>query len=207
MDIAIIGAGSVGSALGGSFTKVGHRVFYGVRNPQDTKYEALRKESAGVFSVGEAADNARVVVLAVPWSAVHDIIAACGDLAGKIVVDCINPIKADFSGLEIGHTTSAGEVVASLAKGAHVVKCFNHTGFDNMADSAYGAVKPVLFAAGDDPESVRSVAGLARDIGFDAVEMQGLDRARQLEQLAWLWIDLAVNQGQGRKFAFALLRR
>jgi len=207
MDIAIIGAGPVGAALGGSFAKAGRTVAYGVRNPGDPKYASLIGGRASVLGIHEAAASAGVVFLAVPWQSVPEALAACGGLGGKILVDCTNPIKADFSGLQIGQTTSGGEVVASLAKGALVVKCFNQTGFANMADSAYEGHKPIMFAAGDDENAVRIVAGLAREIGFDAVPMAGLDRSRQLEQLAWLWIDLAVNQGLGRDIAFALMRR
>ncbi len=64
-----------------------------------------------------------------------------------------------------------------------------------------------MFAAGDDPEAVRITAFLASDIGFDAVELKGLAMARQLEQLAWLWISMAMKQGKGRNFAFAMLER
>lgn len=207
MDIAIIGAGSVATALGGSLSKAGHAVCYGVRAPKGAKHAPLREGGATILGIREAAGKAGIVFLAVPWPAVHEAIASCGGLGDKILVDCTNPIKADRSGLEIGHTTSAGETVAALAPGARVVKCFNHTGFDNMADTRYVDGKPVMFAAGDDQDAVRTVAGLARDIGFDAVPLKGLDRARQLEQLAWLWIDLAFNQGFGRRFAFSLLRR
>ena len=76
-----------------------------------------------------------------------------------------------------------------------------------MAEPDYRGQKSVIFAAGDDADAVKTVASLARDVGFDAVALKGLVMARQLEQLAWLWIDMAVKQGYGRDFAFALLRR
>ena len=66
------------------------------------------------------------------WGAAEQAIANAGDLTGKIVVDCTNPIGAD--GLLVGTTTSAGESVAGWATGASVVKAFNTTGSDNMAN-------------------------------------------------------------------------
>jgi predicted dinucleotide-binding enzyme len=62
------------------------------------------------------------VVLATPFSGAEAAISACGNLAGKIVVDCTNPLAPDLSGLTIGHTDSAGEAVARWAKGAKAVK-------------------------------------------------------------------------------------
>jgi 8-hydroxy-5-deazaflavin:NADPH oxidoreductase len=208
MDIAIIGAGNVGAALGGRLIQKGHRIRYGVPNPADEKYAALKSSaSSTVTTPAEAAKPAHVVLLATPWGVTKQAIEGLGSLVGKILVDCTNPIKADFSGLEVGHTTSGAEIVAGWAKDASVVKCFNQTGFNNMAEPAYDGRPSVMFAAGDDADALRTVASLARDVGFDAVALKGLHMARQLEQLAWLWIAMAAKQGFDRDFAFAMLRR
>ena len=63
-----------------------------------------------------------VVVLATPWNAAQDALRSCGNLKGKILLDCTNPLKADLSGLEVGHTTSGSEQVAAWSEGARVVK-------------------------------------------------------------------------------------
>jgi 8-hydroxy-5-deazaflavin:NADPH oxidoreductase len=76
-----------------------------------------------------------------------------GNLSGKIVIDCTNPLKPDLSGLAIGHTTSAAEQVASWAKGARVVKCFNTTSANNMANPNYGNDRPVMFLCGGDADA------------------------------------------------------
>ena len=208
MSVGIIGAGNVGGALGIRLAAKGHKIVFGVPDAADPKYEPLKKIAGATFiKPSEAAQRADVVMLTTPWQAAEQVIKDCGPLAGKIVVDCTNPIKADFSGLEFGHTTSAAEKIAGWAHGAKVVKCFNQTGFNNMAEPDYRGQKSVIFAAGDDADAVKTVASLARDVGFDAVALKGLVMARQLEQLAWLWIDMAVKQGYGRDFAFAMLRR
>jgi len=201
MRIGIIGAGNVGSALGRQLAKAGHEVVYGVPNPSSEKYRALKART-----VRDAAAFAEVVVLATPWPAAEAAIRSAGSLSGKILIDCINPLKPDLSGLALGHTDSAAEQIARWAPGAKVVKTFNHTGADNMANPAYGPQKPVLFVAGDDAAAKQTALQLVQDVGFDAVDAGPLANARLLEPLAMLWIYLAFH-GLGRNIAFALLKR
>jgi 8-hydroxy-5-deazaflavin:NADPH oxidoreductase len=93
---------------------------------------------ARAFAVREATAGADVVVLATPFSAAEQTIAECGNLAGKIVIDCNNPLLLDLSGLTVGHTDSAGKAVARWAKGARVVKMLNTIGSGNMWDRTTG---------------------------------------------------------------------
>src|SRR5947209_360327 len=207
MKIAVVGMGSVGAVLGRRWAAAGHAVTFGVRNPADP---ARRAEAAGMkaslASVRDAAAAAEVVVLAVPWGAVKDTLAAAGGLAGKVVLDCTNPLTADLKGLELGHTTSAAEAVARLAPGAKVVKVFNTTGADNMADPVYGGAGVTMFYAGDDAGAKAAAARLAADLGFAPVDAGPLAAARLLEPLALLWIRLAFEQF-GRDFALTVVRR
>jgi hypothetical protein len=210
MDIAIIGTGNVGSALARGWAAAGHRLHLGARRPQDPDVRALvARLGAGARSVAphEAAAAAPVVVLATPWPATREAVAGLGDLTGRVVVDCTNPLAPDLSGLALGHTTSGAEQVQSWARGAHVVKTFNQTGAENMAAARDFAVPPVQFVAGDDDKAKRTVLGLVRDLGFEAVDAGPLTSARLLEPLAMLWIACAYRFGLGRDFAFAALRR
>jgi len=210
MKIAIIGAGNVGGALGKGWAAKGHSVYFGVPEPQSEKTLALLKSigaNARAGNVQDAAANAEIVVFATPWNAAQNAVATAENLAGKIVIDCMNPLAPDLSGLVFGHTTSAAEQVASWAKGARVVKAFNTTGAANMADSRYAGGKPVMCIAGDDAAAKKSVSQLAADLGFDAVDAGPLKNARLLEPFAMLWIYLAVKQGLGPNIAFQLLRR
>lgn len=112
MKIGIIGSGNVGGALGKGWAKMGHSVVFGVRDPGDEKVKSLLKQAAPnarAGSVQEAAAFGEVVVLATPWPATQDAIRSAGNLKGKVVFDCTNPLKPDLSGLAIAHTTSAGE--------------------------------------------------------------------------------------------------
>jgi predicted dinucleotide-binding enzyme len=156
--------------------------------------------------VKEAAAFAEVVVLAIPWPATEAAIRSAGSLSGKIVIDCVNPLKPDLSGLAVGYTDSAAEQIARWAPGAKVFKAFNQTGADNMAQPGYGSQKSVMFVAGDDPEAKKTVLKLVSDVGFEAVDAGPLTNARLLEPLAMLWIYLAFH-GLGRNFALGLLKR
>lgn len=208
MRIGIIGAGSVGGALGRGWIRAGHEVTFGVRDPSDPKTARLREETgARAAAVAEAAAAGEVVVLATPWEATQEAVKSAGDLAGKIVFDCTNPLAPQLSGLTHGFDTSAGEQVASWAPGARVVKIFNTTGANNMENPDFDGVAATMFYCGDDAEAKAVAARLAADLGFDPVDAGKLDQARLLEPLALLWIRLAYVQNQGRDIAFKLMKR
>jgi len=206
MNIVIVGAGNVGRALGGGWVRTGHQVTFAVRDPNKPELAALKQSGASVTSSTGAATAGDVFALTVPWSAVGPSIAALGSLAGKIVIDATNPLTPDFA-LAVGHNDSAGETVARLARGARVVKAFNTTGFNNMADSRYTGGKLAMMVAGDDGDAKKIVLALAADLGFDAVDAGPLAMSRYLEPMAMVWIKLAIAQKMGRDFGFALLRR
>lgn len=205
MNITIIGAGHVGEALGNAFTQKGHIVYYGLVDPTKEKYRHLPELQR--LTPEEATKRSDIVILATPWKVAQDAIRACGNLKRKILVDCMNPINADFTGLEIGQTTSCAEQVVAAAPEAFVVKCFNMTGAHNVANPNYAPNKLVMLAASDHPEALDVVATLSTEIGFDTVKLPSLKLSRQLEQLAWLWIELSCNALQTPDIGFVLARR
>lgn len=204
MKIAVIGAGNVGAALGTRWAAAGYDVVFGVREPQSEKARAL---PAPALLPADAAREADVLLLATPWPATQAALETLGDLTGKVLLDATNPLRPDLSGLTHGHETSGGEFVAQWAAGARVVKVFNTTGAENLADPAYPSGPLVLPYCGDDPEAKRIAHALAAAIGFDPVDAGPLTQARLLEPLALLWISLAYRQGLGRDFGFRLERR
>src|SRR3954471_11318147 len=207
MRIGIIGAGSVGGALGRGWARAGHEVTFGVRDASDPKVQKLVAETgAKAASVADAASGAEVVVLATPWGATQDAVKSAGGLAGKGVFDCTNPLAPNLSGLTHGFDTSAAEQIASWAPQARVVKVFNTTGADNMANPDYHGVAAPMCSCGNDADAKATAARLASDLGFDPVDAGNLEQARLLEPLALLWIRLAYVQKQGRENAFKLLR-
>jgi 8-hydroxy-5-deazaflavin:NADPH oxidoreductase len=210
--IGVIGAGGVGGALGSAWARRGHEICFGVPNPESDKTRALVAGIGGRARAGSSADAAtfaEVVVLAVPWTAAETAVRDAGGLAGKIVIDCTNPLGMTPSGLGlvIGHTSSGGESIQRWAPRARVVKSLNTTGYGNMAEPLYAGQRSVMFVAGDDPAAKQTVGELVAELGFEVVDAGPLAASRLLEAHAMLWIDLALNRGLGRDFAFALLRR
>lgn len=208
MSIAILGAGNVGMALGQALTRRGETVVYGVPEPQ--KYAAAVAalgERARLTGTAEAIAGADLVILAVPHAATAGIAQSVADWQGKVLVDATNPLAPGLAGLTLGTTTSGAEVLAQQARGARVVKAFNSTGAENMADAAYAGGLPMMPVCGDDAPARQRVMALATLMGFEAVDMGPLMAARYLEPFAMTWIHLAFRQGMGRRFAFGLLRR
>jgi predicted dinucleotide-binding enzyme len=207
MRIAIIGAGNVGSALGRAWLRGGEDVSFGVPNPADPKYRSLPAER--LRSPPEVARNAEIIVLATPWPATEAAVKSLGDLSGKIIIDCTNPLGMGSYGLElvVGHTASGGEQVAFWAPAASVFKTLNQIGADNMDKAALFPVRPVMFIAGDDQTKKPVVMSLIAKLGFEPVDAGPLRIARLPEPYGMLWIDQALNRGRGPSFGFAITER
>jgi predicted dinucleotide-binding enzyme len=209
VTIAVIGAGKVGGALGEAFSKRGNTIRYGVRDQGSPRSRELAgaHPDASVHTVPEAVAPAEVVILATPWNATEAAITSAGDLAGKIILDCTNPLVMRSGSLELafGRDDSGGEAVARWAKRASVFKTLNQAGFEIMSNAAAFQPKPVMFVAGDDAGRKPPVLDLVASIGFEAVDFGKLEGARLLEAFALVWIKLAYGDF-GRDFAFALAR-
>lgn len=202
MRIAVIGAGNVGSTLGHAWQRHGHEITYGVRNPDDGRYVDL---GAAVTDNAAAAADADVVALCTPWQATQTAVSACGDLTGKVLIDCTNPLTPDVTALELGHTTSGAEQVAAWAPGARVCKAMNQIGAPMMDLPALPA-SPVMFVCGDDSDAKDVAAQLVRELGFETLDAGDLTAARLLEPLALLWIHMALRRGLGTGWALGVLR-
>lgn len=207
MKIGIIGAGNIGGNLGVLWAKRGHEVRFGVRDPEAEKELAARAgHDAEATDVRSAAVFGEVVVLAVPWEAVPSVMAQAGDLSGKVLIDCTNPIRWE-NGPVIAIEGSGAQQIAKLVPGAKVVKAFNTLGAEHLQDPRFGSYKADVYIATDDQTARSVAASLAREIGFDVVDAGPLRNARLLEHLAVLWIHLATQGGLGRSIAFKVLTK
>jgi len=210
MHISIIGAGSVGSALAQAWGRAGHDIILGVREPGAERLSTLLADTGATAVVpAEAAAAGEVVVLALPWHAAEAAVAGLDGLAGKIVIDCMNPLamRDGVLGLDRGYDTSGAEVLAQWLPEARIVKTLNQVGAEIMADASGLAVPPVMFMAGEDDAAKTTVAGLLSDIGFDPHDAGGLRQARLLEPFAMVWINQALLRGKGRNWAFAAVAK
>jgi predicted dinucleotide-binding enzyme len=189
--IVIVGAGNVGGALGARLAEVGYAVAYGTKDRP----------------IAEAVKGADVVFVALPANVAVDVMKGAGDLAGKVVVDCTNPV-----GPGISHAPPPeGSVTAALAKAlpaARVVKAFNTFGKELHADPrlAHGLAVDVPIA-GDDAQAKAAVAAIAEKAGFAPMDAGPLRNAAVLENVAILWIHMAMVGGKGRNVAWKLVGR
>jgi 8-hydroxy-5-deazaflavin:NADPH oxidoreductase len=195
MNITIIGAGNVGTALTGSAIRTGHSVTVSSAGGESARALAQATGARATASAREAVEGAELVVLAVPYTAVPDVLAEIGPaLDGKVVVDATNPLKADYSGLATNGVSGA-ETIQAQVPGARVVKAFNTAFASRQADPTMSGLRADGYVAGDDEDAKATVLGLAEGIGFNPVDVGGLAMARYLEGMAWLNISLQMKNG------------
>lgn len=198
--VAIIGLGNMGKGLakrlaGKVELVLGSRAFNAA-----SSFAATLPAGVTVLDHNDAIAAADVVILALPYDAALAT-ASNPALAGKVVVDLTNPVKADFSGLAIGHTTSAAEEIQAAAPQAKVVKAFNSI-FAGLFDLPATQTADVpVFVAGNDEAAVARVADLAGKAGFAVEQTGGLDAARLLEPLGMLNIRFGYGLGRGTAIA------
>jgi predicted dinucleotide-binding enzyme len=198
MNVAIIGTGKVGRALGSTLARAGHRVYYGARNEGKAKAAASTLNGRS-FGICEAAQRADTIILAVPYAAIRQVASEiAGVAAGKVVVDVTSP------GPETRGGPSAAESLAVWLPDAHVVKAFNTLFVKIQADpKLHGVELDALFAT-DDPSARATMAALLESMGFRPVHVGPLERARELEALGNLLIQLESGSGGSWQSAFSL---
>lgn len=203
MKIAIIGTGRVANALALGFSKGKHDIRMGSRDP------AKAKPNSGVqvIDLKEAAKWGDLVVMAVPHTAVEEVISAIGPdvLTGKTLLDVTNALGPGME-LAIGCTTSAAEEMARMAKGAKVVKAFNTVFAANQSSGVVGGQQLSLFVASDDKAAKDTVMRLGKEIGFEPVDAGPLKAARYLEPMGVQMIKLGFEMGLGTGIGFKLVR-
>jgi predicted dinucleotide-binding enzyme len=188
--IGIIGDGNVGSALARGLERAGHEV------------RAVGKEPG---AIRDTAGWGEVVILAVPFGALDDVVNTAGEvLQGKTVVDVTNALDANMN-LAIGFTTSGAEELQKKLPNARIVKAFHTVFAQHMDTGKLGDQRLTTFVASDDAGAKTAVLGLARDIGFDAVDSGPLKNARLLEPFAFFNIQLGYVLGMGTQIGFKLL--
>ena len=203
MNITILGTGNMAKGLASVFAAGGYDVTLGSRDAAKAK-EIAKALGARVKGEGlaAAASKADVIVLAVPFDAAAETIAAAGGLAGKILVDISNPLTPDYMGLTVGHSTSAAEEIQKLAPKAKVVKAFN-TVFASVLQGGgkIGKTAVTVFVAGDDEAASKAVEAIGTKSGFVVLQSGGLKVARYLEPVAGLNIVLGYGKGHGTDIA------
>lgn len=206
MIIAIIGSGNVGSALAQGFVKAGHTVLIGAQFPlseKSIKLATLIGEDR-FNSIEGAVKQAEVIVLATPAKLAVEIAQSLGNTTGKVIIDTMNIVR----GIGPAGFSNTTEAILANTQTTDVVKCFNTTGFENMLNPRAYTEGIDLFVAGNSEKGKQIATLLATEIGFRKVwDMGGNEQFTQIENLANVWINLAIFRKLGRKMGFKLVEQ
>jgi len=192
MKIAFIGYGNVGGALGRHLQQLAHDVTV-----------ATRERPA------DAVKTAEVVFLATPFQANESALTPLiQELAGKILVDCTNPVGPGLTH-GLGSKQSGTEWIQSLLPATKVVKAFTIYGFENFENNAYPAynVKPVMMFCGNDADAKAVVGKLIAELGWDPLDVGGIEQALHLEHMTLLWVRYVRAGRRSPNLVWAALRR
>ena len=190
MRITILGTGMIAAGLGSRWSRAGHELTIAGRNLD--KSQALAAElSARSATIRDAVADAEVVLLAVSWDGVADVLRAAGPMPGVVLIDPTNAVDQATGALRLPTGESGAQRIATLSPGAHVVKAFHLF----VADQWRNVDSPPVTVAisGDDPRAIDITRTLIRDAGSEPAVLGGLDRARQLEDAASFVITMVMR--------------
>jgi 8-hydroxy-5-deazaflavin:NADPH oxidoreductase len=201
MNIAVLGAGLVGSTLARKWVRAGHDVMFGVRSVDNPEVHALAQQlGAAVGKPAEGIAFGEAVVFAIPGDAMEETIAAHGPaLVGKIVIDAANRMG--------GGPMNSAALFAAHSPAAQVYRAFNSLGWENFENPIFDGVQADLFYCGPSGAGQAAVEGLIRDVGLRPVRLGDLGQIGMVDTVASLWFALAFGQGMGRQLAFKVLTR
>jgi predicted dinucleotide-binding enzyme len=204
-SVGVLGSGEVGRRLAGGFSKCGHRVMIGSRDPNKPEVREWLSgdEGAGIEAgtFAEAAGHGELVVLAVLGNAAEQAIADSGpaNFSGKVVIDAMNPL--DFSAgfppkLSICGEDSLGERVQRALPDANVVKAFNTIGNPYFVDPSFSDGLPTMLIAGNDDAAKRTVGAVLADFGWpEPIDIGGIEGSRELEAMCIAWVKIGGARG------------
>lgn len=191
--VAVIGTGNVGTALGTEIAKLGHTVIYGSRKPDGSKARGVAEKTEGNATTAlpsVAAENADIVILAVPGNVVRDVVAGLGDLRGKIVIDATNPLIHDSrKGFSHGVSSSNGEIVQKAVPRAFVVKAFNTVAWPSMIHPEKSDGPVYVPLAGNHDFAKETVAAIAEGMGLVPFDLGPIGAAHWTEYGVAVWLN------------------
>lgn len=211
MNITFIGYGNVGAPLADQLQRAGHQVTLAAKDVQsDSVKKALaRNTNLRVDDPKAAVQSAEVVFLATPFQANEAALSGvASEMKGKILVDCTNPVGPGLSH-GLNSTRSGSEVLQALVPDSHLVKAFTIYGFENFENNAYPGynVKPVMMLCGGHSPAKETVSQLAAQLGWEPLDVGGIEQALHLEHMTLLWIRMVRVKGESANIVWAALRR
>jgi predicted dinucleotide-binding enzyme len=208
VKVAIIGPGAIGRALAKRLRHAGHDIRLSFSRDEARLRATAEELGVGFGAPADVATWADVIALTTPWSVLDTVIAALGDLSGKIVWDNSNAAAADLSTMLIGTTTSVGEEVQKRAAGALVVKCIpTFAELLDADDPRLNGTPVTSYVAGNDAIAKETVCGLLADLPTVPIDVGDLTAARLIEPMLLLLVQLAYRRGMGPMISFNLVRQ
>lgn len=210
MRIGIIGAGRMGGQIGQSLARAGHQVTFSYTRSELGLRRLVKQVGSGAQAGSiDGACKADVVLLAVHWSRIDDVLAQTGSLAGKIVVTCCVPLDESDSELVVAHHDSGAELLARRLPSAHVVATFQTTPSEVIAHvfaRRNEPDRPSLLYCTDSNEAGEVAETLITDAGFAPEDAGPLRIARYIEPFAMLTAQLAYGYGPGPELTYRFRR-
>src|ERR1700686_1218791 len=204
--ISIIGTGGMAAAIGGLAAKAGHTVE--VMSRDAAKARALAEQvgagaTTGTFGAAPAGD---IVILAVPYSAVLDVVKQYGEeLAGKILVDITNPVASDHTSfVTLGDSFGAQEIAKAAPADVKVVKALNSQFSHVLAAGAVEGHPLDVFIAGDDAQAKARVSAFIERLDLGPMDTGQLPMARTLESACMLTLGLITHSVKHTNFSLGV---
>ena len=203
LRIAVLGAGNIGGTLGRKWAAAGHKVSFGVTNPDSERAQALRAELGTKVTIGSVTDaltDNDVVVTAIPGKAMDETITKhAAQLDGKIIIDTANKLG--------GGRMNSFATFQTHTPHARVFRAFNTLGWENFADPVFDGIQADLFYCGPDGDARAVAEQLIEDVGLCPMRLGDVDQVGLVDSVGSLWFVLALGQGKGRHLAFKVLSR
>ena len=207
--ISIIGSGGMAAAIGGLAAKAGYIVEVISRDAAKARALAERIGAGATTEIFGAPFAGDIVILAVPYAAVLDVVKQYGEkLAGKLLVDITNPVAGDHTSFVTPDDSSGAQEIAKAAPaGAKVVKAFN-TQFSHVLAAGTVEGHPLdVFIAGDDAQAKARVSAFIESLRLSPMDTGKLAMARTLEHLCLLSLGLISHGIKHTNFAIGVSRR
>jgi 8-hydroxy-5-deazaflavin:NADPH oxidoreductase len=205
MKIGIVNTGNIGRTLAKSWHRAGHQLCL-AKDGNQSKLDEFMSEVEGAVCVTPqaAAEFGEVVLFSVYWPRVEAMLAEVGDLAGKIVIDTMNPLNVNdrfehYHDLEFMQSSSTSELLQQRLPKARVIKAFSTLPSPVLEAGQWSKnpIKPAIFIAGDDRSAKEIVTQLVHDAGFQSLDTGSLVNARSIEQLGILLHHVGTHQFGG----------
>jgi NADPH-dependent F420 reductase len=189
VKVAIIGTGRMGRGFATALAPK-HEVTVGSRDPNRARQTASATGATRGATYAEAAADAEIVILTVPWDAIEDTLRQLGELHETVVVDVSYPYRKQREALKGGSTA---EHIQKRLPRARVFKGWNHVHARHLTAPAVDGIAASVLIAGDDPDAKQIVFALAEDMGFHPVDVGPLKATRELERLVGVMLFIRLG--------------